>query len=492
MTHEVRVRFAPSPTGFLHIGGLRSALYNELLARRHKGTFILRIEDTDQARLVPGATEAIIRTLKMCGLIPDEGVILKPNGEVSEKGDFGPYMQSKRADMHRAYADKLVKAGKAYHCFCTERELQKAREEQQAAGLPTRYNRTCRGISIEQAARRVLAGDPYVIRLAIPQKGSVSFVDEIRGQVEFDWKQVDDQVIIKSDGMATYHLASTCDDHDMEITHVIRGEEWVSSTPKHLFIYEALAWKPPSFAHLPLLLNADRTKLSKRQGDVGVEDYLAKGYLPEALVNFVALLGWNPTGDREIYTHDELAAAFDLAKVNKGGAVVNVEKLDWLNGRYVKAMDRERYLELASPYLRELTVDTAHMDRVAMLIRDRVTKLSDIPELANPYLKMLVDVDPLLIPWKSQTREDAAVRLHGVMHALATLDHGMWRSVHDLEAAVKDLIEKNGWTNGETLWPLRVALSGGRQSPGPFELLFALGRERSLARIEQAHHALTT
>ena len=278
----------------------------------------------------------------------------------------------------------------------------------------------------------------------------------------------------------------------MKITHVIRGEEWISSTPKHLFIYESSKWTPPTFAHLPLLLNADRTKLSKRQGDVAVEDYLAKGYLPEALLNFVALLGWNPTGDREIYTHDELAAAFDLAKVNKSGAVVNVEKLDWLNGQYVKTMDRERYLELASPYLRELTVDTAHMDRVAMLIRDRVTKLSDIPELASPYLKMMVDVDQIIIPWKSQTKEDAAVRLYGVMHALTTLDHATWHSIQNLETVLKDLIEKNGWTNGDTLWPLRVALSGQKQSPSPFELLYALGRERSLARVEQAHRALTT
>ncbi len=491
MTKPVRVRYAPSPTGFLHIGGLRTALYNELLARKTNGAFILRIEDTDQSRLVPGATEALVRALKACGLAPDEGVILKPNAEVGETGDAGPYIQSKRKDLHRAYADKLIAMGKAYYCFCTERELQKMREEQQAAALTTRYNRTCRALSIEQATRRVDAGDPCVIRLAIPLKGSVSFHDDIRGDVEFDWKQVDDQVIVKSDGMATYHLASTCDDHDMAITHVIRGEEWISSTPKHLFIYQAFGWTPPAFAHLPLLLNADRTKLSKRQGDVAVEDYLAKGYLPEALVNFVALLGWNQTGDREIYTHDELAKMFDLGKVNKSGAVVNFEKLDWLNSHYIRALAQDRYLELATPYLETLTQDTALMDRVALLIRDRVAKLADIPELAAPYLKMIIDADPLMLPWKSQTKEIAGERLRSVMAFLAALPHESWHSAEAVERDVKSLIDRNSWSNGETLWPLRVALSGQRQSPGPFELLYALGRERSLVRIENAIGKLT-
>lgn len=492
MSSNIRVRFAPSPTGFLHIGGLRSALYNELLARRHGGTFILRIEDTDQARLVPGATENLVRSLKACGLAPDEGVILKPNGEVGEKGDVGPYIQSKRKDLHRAYADKLIEQGKAYCCFCTERDLQKMREKQQADGLPTRYDRTCRALSLEQAARRVDAGEPYVIRLAIPLKGSVAFEDEIRGSVSFDWKQVDDQVIVKSDGMATYHLANTCDDHDMGITHVIRGEEWISSTPKHLFIYDVFGWTPPRFAHLPLLLNADRTKLSKRQGDVAVEDYLAKGYLPEALINFVALLGWNPTGDREIYTHHELAAMFDLKKVNKSGAVVNFEKLDWLNAQYIRSLERERYLELVTPSLAPLTQDTALMDRVALLVRDRLAKLSDLPALAEPYLKMTADVDAVSLPWKSQTRADAGDKLRALLRLLINLPHAVWHEPASLEKNIKALIEARAWSNGEALWPLRVALSGQKQSPGPFALLYALGRERSLSRLETAIGMLET
>jgi glutamyl-tRNA synthetase len=476
---------APSPTGFLHIGNLRSSLYNELFARKYKGTFILRIEDTDRARFVEGAIESLCRVLKLMGIVPDEGVLLDQKGQIKQKGDFGPYVQSERKELHASYAKQLVEMGKAYPCFCTEQELTKMREEQQAAGLPTRYDRHCRSLYPVQAAKRIEHGDEHVIRLALPLKGTVTMEDEIRGIIEFDWKQIDDQVIIKSDGMPTYHLAATCDDHDMNITHVIRGEEWLPSTPKHLFIYEAFGWKPPKFAHLPLLLNTDHTKLSKRQGDVAVEDYLGKGYLPEALLNFVALLGWNPTGDREIYTHDELKEMFDLHKVNKGGAVVNLEKLDWLNAQYVRSLPKERYLELANPYLKELSEDTALIDRVALLVREHVIKLTDLPELCKPFLKKDMDVDPLMVPWKSQTKRDVLSRLQAVEKCLNNLPEKTWDNVQKIEKTVKELIERNGWTNGETLWPLRVALSGQKQSPGPFELLHALGRERSLLRVQK-------
>jgi glutamyl-tRNA synthetase len=486
MASGVRVRYAPSPTGFLHIGGLRTALYNELFARRNKGTFILRIEDTDRTRYVEGATENLIQSLKACDLTPDEGVIIKPNGSVGEKGDFGPYIQSARQDKHAAYAKQLVETGHAYPCFCTEQDLTKMREEQQAAGLPTRYDRRCRELSPEQAAKRVENEETHVIRLKVPLKGTVTFVDEIRDEISFDWKQVDDQVLIKSDGMPTYHLAATCDDHDMEITHVIRGEEWLASTPKHLFIYEAFGWTPPKFAHLPLLLNSDRSKLSKRQGDVAVEDYLAKGYLPAALLNFVALLGWNPSGEQEIYTHDELRSRFELSKVNKAGAVVNFEKLDWLNGQYLKAMKEEDYLQLAGERLQSLTQDHALIDRMALLVRDRVAKLSDLPELAGPYLGAEADLDPLILPWKTQPPEEAKERLEAVRDLVRDLGHDEWHAPTALEQPIKVLIANKGWGNGDTLWPLRVALSGQKQSPGPFELLYALGRERSLARLDRA------
>jgi glutamyl-tRNA synthetase len=482
----VRVRYAPSPTGFLHIGGLRTALYNELFARKHGGTFILRIEDTDRTRFVEGATENLIRSLASCGVVPDEGVVFKPNGAVGEKGDLGPYTQSKRQEIHRTYAEKLIEMGKAYPCFCTELDLTRMREEQQAAGLPTRYDRRCRELSPEQAQRRVEGEEAHVIRLKVPLKGAVEFTDIIRGRISFDWKQVDDQVLIKSDGMPTYHLAATCDDHDMEISHVIRGEEWLASTPKHLFIYESFGWTAPQFAHLPLLLNSDRSKLSKRQGDVAVEDYLRKGYLPDALLNFVALLGWNPTGDREVYTHDELRSMFDLSKVNKGGAVVNFEKLDWLNAQYLRALKEEDYLQLAGAQLEEMTTDTPLMDRVALLVRDRVNKLTDLPELAKPFLSKEIDVDAAIIPWKTQDPADAKTKLLDVQKHLTALNEPAWHTAAGLETYVKTLITERKWGNGEVLWPLRVSLSGLQQSPGPFELLYALGRERSLARLERA------
>lgn len=485
MASPVRVRYAPSPTGLTHIGNLRGALYNELFARKRGGVFMVRVEDTDRSRFVEGAMENMLRTLAACDIRPDEGVVLKPNGEVGEVGEYGPYIQSKRKDGHRTYADTLVEMGKAYPCFCTEKELTKMREEAQAAGLPTRYDRRCRALSPEQGKKRVASGDDYVIRLALPLKGTVTFTDLIRGRVSFEWKEMDDQVIIKGDGMPTYHLAATCDDHDMQISHVIRGEEWLTSTPKHLFIYEAFGWDMPQYAHLPLLLNADRSKLSKRQGDVAAEDFLKKGILPEALINFIALLGWNPTGDREIYTHEELRELFDITKVNKGGAVVNFEKLDWVNAQYIKALPQDDYLQHAGNELRELTQNVKLMDRLALLVRDRVSKWSDLPTLVGPLLSDRA-ANAAILPWKKSTPAEAKERLTAVLDLLQSLPEAAWESAEQLETPIKELIAQKGWGNGDTLWPLRVALSGQEKSPGPFELLWALGKENALPRIAQA------
>lgn len=489
MEPRVRVRFAPSPTGFLHIGGLRTALYNELLARQAGGDFILRIEDTDRSRYVEGGIENICRSLKAVGIIPNEGVWLDDKGRVIERGDRGPYIQSARKDAHRAYADRLVAMDKAYHCFCAPERLERLREEQQLAGRMTMYDGACRSIPLAEAEKRIAAGEPYVIRLKLPKQGTVTVWDVIRDNVEFDWSVIDDQVIVKSDGFPTYHLASTCDDHDMEISHVFRGEEWLPSTPKHLFIYDAFGWTPPKFAHLPLLLNRDRSKLSKRQGDVAVEDYLEKGYLPDALVNFVALLGWNPTADREIYTHDELVRLFDPAKINKSGAVFNIEKLDWLNEHYLRTMPAEEYLARTSPFVADRSDDHAFRDRCLLLVRDRVTKPQDAAALTEKLFKAHLDYAKVSLTWKSQTNEEAIDRLLGVRERLEknTIDPSDPASA---ERDVKALIAEKGWENGDTLWPLRVALSGEEKSPGPFELLATYGKERSLARIDDAVAAL--
>jgi len=485
-----RVRMAPSPTGFIHIGNLRSSLYNELFARKNKGTLILRMEDTDRSRFVSGAMEAYCRSLKTVGIVPDEGVWIDDEEQIIEKGDKGPYQQSKRKDIHLKYAKDLIDKGLAYPCFCTEERLMKMREGQMAQKLPTRYDRMCRNLDPEEAKKRIAKGEPHVIRLALPTEGSVTFHDEIRDDVTFEWKEMDDQVIIKSDGMPTYHLASTCDDHDMEITHVIRGEEWISSTPKHLFIYQAFGWDVPKFAHLPLLLNRDKSKLSKRQGDVAVEDYLKKGYLPEAILNFVALLGWNPTGDREIYTHEELRGMFDLAKVNKSGAVVNFEKLDWLNAHYLKQKTDEEFLAYVKPELDKLTADHERQSRIARVIRDRVESRSDVLEATGDLMDENGEPDARIIPWKSQEPGDAAEKLHAVRELILLIPQTDWESSSVLEQKIKAMIQERGWNNGEVLWPLRVALSGKKQSLPPFDLLYVFGHDRSLKRIDRAIEAL--
>lgn len=486
MANRTRVRFAPSPTGYLHIGGLRTALYNELLAKHDGGDFILRIEDTDQARYVEGAVENLCRSLEACGVVPNEGVWLDQKGNIIQRGEYGPYLQSERKGKHREYADQLVKMGKAYHCFCTTERLDELRAQQQLEGKPTMYDGKCRSVPHEEAEKRIEDGESYVIRLKLPEQGDITFFDVIRDDITFDWSVMDDQIIIKSDGFPTYHLAATCDDHDMEITQVIRGEEWLSSTPKHLFIYEAFGWTPPKFAHLPLLLNSDRSKLSKRQGDVAVEDYLKKGYLPEALVNFVALLGWNPTGDREVYSHDELIALFDLAKINKAGAVFNTEKLDWLNAQYIKTMPTDRYLELTHPFIAELTDDGSFADRCLNLVRDRVTKPQEVTDLTQFFFRNRLDYSTASLTWKTQTMEDAKGRLVAVHDSIEKLSEADALDTVKIETTIKALIADHGWGNGDTLWPMRVALSGQEKSPGPFELAATYGKERALKRLEDA------
>ncbi len=484
MSTPARVRFAPSPTGYLHIGGLRTALYNWFMARRTGGTFILRIEDTDRTRLVEDATEKLVRSLLACGVTPDEGVMLADD-RIVETGPHAPYIQSKRREQHLAYAYELIEKGMAYYCFCTSEELDQMRALQTAAKQPVMYDRRCRSISREMAENRAAVGDAHVIRLKVPTEGSCVFHDLIRGRVEVPWAQVDDQVLIKSDGFPTYHLAAMCDDHDMRITHVIRAEEWISSTPKHVFLFEAMGWQVPQFAHVPLLLNPDRSKLSKRQGDVAVEDYLAKGYLPEAIVNFVAMLGWNPTSDREIFTKEELGQLFDITKVNKSGAIFNLEKLEWLNGHYLKTMSEAEYLALAEPALAETVVDSAQRTRAALLFRDRATRVQLLPDFVAPWLTPPV-IEASMVVWKTQTAAEAHERLAAVRAWLAEQDEKLFLAVADLEAHAKAWITEKGWGNGEVLWPLRMALSGAKQSPSPFELLYLLGKTEGLSRIDAA------
>ncbi len=486
VSRPVRVRMAPSPTGFLHVGSLRTALYNWFFARKYHGTFVLRVEDTDQSRFVEGAVEGLIRMLDKLGLTPDEGVALRGDGVISH-GPYAPYLQTERRERHLVYAKQLVAAGHAYYCFCTKERLDHIAEQQRLAKIPTMYDRHCRRIPRDEAERRVANGEAHVIRLAVPLEGSIVMEDLIRGRIEIRWEQVDDQVLIKSDGLPTYHLAATCDDHDMEISHVLRGDEWISSLPKHIFIAECFGWTPPQYAHLPLLLNADHSKLSKRQGDVAVEDYLAKGYLPDALVNFVALLGWNPTNDREIFTKEELAGLFDVTKVNKAGAVFNVEKLDWMNGEYLKRFSAEEYLAYARPFLHGIGAEDARaIDRACLLVRDRLHAGHELPALTAFLFAERLPVDPSLLPWKTQPTSETRERLRDVRAWLAEKREEWFEETSAIETDLRAWIAERGWGNGEVLWPLRVALSGQKQSPGPFELIFAYGKAFSLDRIDDA------
>ena len=343
MPTPVRVRFAPSPTGFLHVGGLRTALYNYLFAKNRNGQFVLRIEDTDQSRKVEGAVENLIATLDWAGIRFDEGP--------GRGGDCGPYVQSERLSIYREHAEKLVDQGNAYYCFCTPQRLEEVRKRQTAMKLAPSYDRHCRDLPASETQRKREAGESCVIRMKVPVGGETTFDDIIRGKVTIANKVLDDQVIIKSDGFPTYHLAVVVDDHLMKISHVIRGEEWLSSTPKHVMLYGYFGWALPQFAHLPLLLNPDKSKLSKRQGDVAVEEYRAKGYLKEALVNFVAFLGWNPGDEREIFSLEDLVREFSLERVGKAGAVFNVEKLNWMNFQHLRQKPDAEVLAMLKEYL---------------------------------------------------------------------------------------------------------------------------------------------
>lgn len=484
---KIVTRFPPSPTGYLHIGGLRTALYNWLFARKHGGTFVLRIEDTDRERYVPGAVEALIKALAVCGLDYDEGPMLDADGNVFEKGQNGPYIQSLRKDIHLEHANVLLERGHAYRCFCSKERLDSLRKQQELAKLTTKYDRHCANLPTEEVEQKMSAGEPHVIRLKVPE-GKTIIDDAIRGRIEIDNGEVDDQVLMKSDGFPTYHLANVVDDHLMGVTHVIRGEEWISSVPKHVMLYQAFGWDLPVFAHLPLILNADRSKLSKRQGDVAVEDYLAKGYLPEALLNFVALIGFNPSGEQELYSREELMAGFELDKVNSAGGVFNVEKLDWMNARYIRRETPDALMALCRPFLDAAGKGTTPSDtllKICTVERERLVTLSGIVEAVESFAT-LPEYESGMLVWKKSDTADAFRNLKGIHGHLESLPDEDYASVALLEAAIKRYIGAQGLQNGNVLWPMRVGLSGRSASPSPFEYAWVLGKEETLRRLKKA------
>lgn len=466
---NVKTRVAPSPTGYLHIGSLRTALYNFFYAKKHHGTFLLRIEDTDRSRYVEGAVEALLKTLTQMHLHWDEG----------------PYVQSERLPLYKEHAKILLERGSAYYCFCTPERLKELREQQQLVKQSTKYDRHCLSFSTEEIQQRLARGESHVIRLKIPD-GVTTFEDAIRGKITINNEEIDDQVLMKSDGFPTYHLAVVVDDHLMGITHIIRAEEWISSVPKHVHLYQSFGWDLPVFAHLPLVLNPDKSKLSKRQGDVAVEDYLAKGYLPEALINYVALLGFNPTADREIYSIDELIELFDLSKVNKSGAVFDVQKLKWMNGQYLRAMDLDALVSASKSFLIEdVHVTDETLKKILTVERERLEVLNDVTARVRPYVD-IPDYDAAILVWKKSTKEDAQAQLHGLQNLVDSLASTVFEDVILIESAIKQYIESKGLQNGHVLWPLRAALSGSEQSASPFQLAWVLGKEETLSRISKA------
>jgi len=476
---QPRVRFAPSPTGYLHVGGLRTALYNYLYAKRFNGKFILRIEDTDRNRYVEGAVEKLIDSLKWCGLEFEEGP--------GKDGGFGPYTQSERLSIYKEHVDNLIAQGHAYYCFCTPERLEALREEQQRLKLPqAKYDKHCLSLSETEVKEKLASGAPFVVRLNVPADKKIYFKDIVRGDVEFDSSVVDDQVLLKSDGYPTYHLANVVDDHLMAITHVIRGEEWLSSTPKHVLLYDFFGWDRPQFAHLPLLLNPDKSKLSKRQGDVAVEDYRDKGYLKEALVNFVALLGWTAGDDQEFYYLNELVEKFSLERVNKAGAVFNVEKLNWLNAEHLRKKSKEELIQLVKaeiPYsdYKEILFSDELISQIIDSMLERVSFAKEFLTKAEYLFKDFASYEDETV--KKRWKEDSSMLLKKFADKIEAIESPV---KEDYEHALHKVAEENNVGNGKVIHPLRLAVSGVGGGPGVFDICKIIGKERVINRIYKA------
>jgi glutamyl-tRNA synthetase len=478
MSDYVRVRFAPSPTGFLHVGGLRTALYNYLFAKHNGGAFVLRIEDTDQTRKVEGAVENLISTLDWAGIRYDEG----PHRE----GKHGPYIQSDRLEIYRRHARQLVEEGKAYYCFCTPERLEEARRRQLAAKLSPSYDRHCRDLPANEVERRLAQGENHVVRMKVPAEGGMTFHDLIRGDVTISYSVLDDQVILKSDGFPTYHLAVVVDDHLMEITHIIRGEEWLPSVPKHILLFQYFGWEVPKLAHLPLLLNPDKSKLSKRQGDVAVEDYRAKGYLKEAIVNFVAFLGWNPGDEREIFTLEELIKEFSLERVGRSGAVFNVDKLNWMNFEHLRKKPDGEVLAMLRERLAESGIDPRPFDdeyllRVIGAMRDRVTFVKDFVEKSPYFFRPPTEYDPAVV--KKRWKQETADQMRKLIEGFSSLQQSQ---KEDYEAALHRAAEALNVRHADLIHAARLAVSGVGAGPGLFDILFILGKDETIRRVESA------
>jgi len=486
METPVRVRFAPSPTGFPHVGNIRTALFNWLFARHTGGAFLLRIEDTDVARTVPGAVEAIQDGLRWLGLDWDEGP--------GAGGDCGPYYQSQRLTLYREAAERLIAQGDAYYCYCSPERLEAMRADQTARHAAPGYDRHCRDLSPEAAALEAttlkLLGKEPVVRFKIPREGQTKFQDLIRGEVVFDNATMDDLVLLKSDGYPTYHLANIVDDHAMGISHVLRAEEWLPSTPRHVLLYKALGYAPPVFAHLPMILGPDRSKLSKRHGAVSITEYREQGFLPEAMFNFLSLLGWAPEGDREVMPREEIIKLFTLERVSKTAAIFDKDKLAWMNGMYMRSLPEDDLAVRLLPFLEKgfppeirRPLDTGYVRQIVPLIRERIVTLIDAAAYVNFFFVDKLEYDAAKLVGKNMTAEIAVKALKATETTLLSLE-GFRPDV--LEAALRQLAADLGLKTGQLFNVLRVATTARDAAPPLFETMAVLGKERCLSRIQAA------
>ena len=482
---KVRTRFAPSPTGYMHIGNLRTALFTYLIAKQNDGDFILRIEDTDRERYVEGAVDVIYKTLKDIGLNWDEGPDIG--------GPVGPYIQSERMGMFKKYAVELVEKGEAYYCFCDKERLDEVKAIQEASGIMPMYDRHCRNLSAEEVQANLDAGMPYVIRQKVPLEGEITFHDVLYGDITVDCSTLDDQILIKTDGMPTYNFANVVDDHLMGITHVVRGNEYLASAPKYNLLYKAFGWEVPEYIHVEHIMKDKQHKLSKRDGDASYEDLMQKGYLKEAVVNYIALLGWAPKGENEIFTLDELIKEFDVQGLSKSPAIFDPMKLKAINGKYIKALAPEKFAEYAIPYIKQsVKREDIDLNEVASLLQARTELFTDIPESVD-FIDELPDYDIALYTHKKMKTnpENSLESLNAVLPVLESIDEADWTmdNIHD---KLFELIAEKGVKNGIILWPLRVAVSGKAFTPGGgIEICHIIGKADSIDRIKKGIEKLS-
>lgn len=483
---KVRTRFAPSPTGRMHVGNLRTALYEYLIAKHEGGDFILRIEDTDQERFVEGALEIIYNTMKLTGLVHDEGP--------DKDGGYGPYVQSERqkTGIYLEYAKQLIEKGEAYYCFCTKERLEslKSKVSEEDSKEIIKYDKHCLHLTKEEIEANLKAGIPYVIRQNNPTEGTTTFSDVVFGDITVDNSELDDMVLIKSDGYPTYNFANVVDDHLMKITHVVRGNEYLSSTPKYNRLYEAFGWEIPVYIHCPIITNEEHKKLSKRSGHSSFEDLLEQGFVTEAIVNYIALLGWSPASNEEIFTLDELIKEFDYHHINKSPAVFDMVKLRWMNGEYIKKMDFDQYYELALPYIKEVITKDLDLKKIAELVKSRIETFLDIKEHID-FFEELPDYDIAMYTHKKM-KTNPEISLEVLKDMLPILEKQEDYSVDALNTLCMNYISEKGIKNGQGLWPLRTAVSGKQSTPGgAYEIMEILGKEESLRRIKVAIEKLS-